>query len=189
MKRFAVLLAMAALIGACGLPTAWKPPASATPTSASFEPFGPSPSPSPPSTPSPTPGHQGPVRLITIVLSAQHLTAYEDSKVIVSTDVTTGRPGMETPVGTHHIMEKYSPYRFISPWPRGDPNYFDPLDVKWAMLFAAGGYFIHDAWWQQNWGPGANTKSGSHGCVNMPESAMGTLYQWAQVGDEVIVSQ
>lgn len=107
--------------------------------------------------------------------------------MILSTDVTTGRPGMETPVGTYHIMEKYSPYKFISPWPRGDPNYYDPLVVDYAMLFAAGGYFIHDAWWQQNWGPGANLKTGSHGCVNVPPAVMGTLYQWARVGDEVIV--
>ncbi len=126
--------------------------------------------------------------MIEVVLSAQHLTAYEGTKVIVSTDVTTGRPGMETPTGHYHIMQKYSPYRFISPWPRGDVNYYDPLDVHWAMLFADGGYFIHDAWWQQNWGPGANLKTGSHGCVNVPESAMGGLYGWARVGDDVIVT-
>lgn len=125
--------------------------------------------------------------MIEIVLSTQHLTAYEGKTAVLATDVTTGRPGMETPTGHFHIQAKYSPYRFISPWPRGDPNYYDPLDVNWAMLFAAGGYFIHDAWWQRNWGPGANARSGSHGCVNVPESAMGPLYAWAQVGDDVIV--
>ena len=189
MKRCAALLVLAALMGACGLPTAWKPPASTSPAVGLFDPYAPSPTPTPTPAPSPTPNHEGPVRLITIVLSAQHLTAYEDSKVIVSTDVATGRPDLATPTGDFHVMAKYSPFLFVSPWPRGDPNYYDPTWVSWAMPFAPGGYFMHDASWQRNWGPGADVRSGSHGCVNVPVSAMKALYQWARVGDEVIVSR
>lgn len=106
---------------------------------------------------------------------------------MVSTDVATGRPGMETPTGHYRILAKYSPFRFTSMWPRGDPRYFDPLWSQWAMLFEKSGYFIHDAWWQVNWGPGANLKTGSHGCVNVPAAKMGPLYAWARVGDAVVV--
>ena len=109
--------------------------------------------------------------------------------MVVSTDVTTGMPDLPTPTGTFKIMAKYSPYRFISPFPRGSPYYFDPLDVNYAMLFADGGYFIHDAWWQRNFGPGGNLKTGSHGCVNVPTPAMPALYQWAQVGDPVVITE
>lgn len=105
--------------------------------------------------------------------------------MVVSTDVTTGQPALPTPTGRFAIMAKYSPYRFISPWPKGSPYYYDPLDVGYAMLFAEGGYFIHDAWWQRNFGPGGNLKTGSHGCVNVPPAAMPALYQWARVGDPV----
>jgi lipoprotein-anchoring transpeptidase ErfK/SrfK len=106
----------------------------------------------------------------------------------VSTDVTTGMPALPTPTGQFHILAKYSPYRFVSPWPRGSPYYYDPLWVDYAMLFANGGYFIHDAWWQPNFGPGANVKTGSHGCVNVPPPAMPALYSWARVGDNVVVT-
>lgn len=128
------------------------------------------------------------MHLIRIVLSAQHLWAYEGSTVVVSTDVTTGRPDLPTPTGHFHIMGRYSPYLFISPWPRGSPYYYDPTWVQWAMPFAPGGYFIHDAAWQRNWGPGADMRSGSHGCVNVPPASMRPLYEWTQVGDDVIVT-
>ncbi len=95
---------------------------------------------------------------------------------------------MPTVTGHFSILAKYSPYLFISPWPKGSPYYYDPTWVQYAMLFDAGGYFINDAAWQRNWGPGANVRSGSHGCVNVPPGAMGPLYQWARVGDVVIVS-
>ena len=189
MKRGAALLVLAALLGACGVPTAWKPPTSTPPAVAVFGPYAASPTPTPSPAPSPSPGHPGPVRLITIVLSAQHLTAYEDSRVIVSTDVATGRPDLATPTGDFHLMARYSPFLFVSPWPPGDPNYYDPTWVSWAMPFAPGGYFMHDASWQRNWGPGADVTSGSHGCVNVPVAAMKALYQWAREGDEVIVSR
>lgn len=185
MNRLAALTGLVVLLSACGAPTALKPAASPSP-SPSATACSPSPSPSP--LPSPSPSPTPPQRVIEIVLSTQHLTAYEDGKAVLSTDVTTGRPGMETVTGHFHILQKFSPYVFISPWPRGDPNYYDPLRVNWAMLFADGGYFIHDAWWQRNWGPGADKLTGSHGCVNVPEAPMGPLYGWAQVGDDVIVT-
>jgi lipoprotein-anchoring transpeptidase ErfK/SrfK len=107
--------------------------------------------------------------------------------VVVSTDVTTGMPDLPTPTGTFKIMAKYSPFQFISPWPRGSPYFYEPLWSDYALLFADGGYFIHDAWWQQNFGPGGNLKTGSHGCVNVPVPQMPNLYKWAQVGDRVVV--
>ena len=97
-------------------------------------------------------------------------------------------PELPTPTGSFRIMAKYSPYRFISPWPKGSPYYYEPLDVGYAMLFASGGYFIHDASWQRNFGPGGNLKTGSHGCVNVPPAAMPAVYQWTRVGDPVLIT-
>jgi len=128
------------------------------------------------------------VHLIKIVLSSQHLWVYEGTTVVVSTDVATGRPDLPTPTGNFHVMSKSSPFLFISPWPKGNPNYYAPVWVSYAMPFAPGGYYIHDATWQTNWGPGANVRSGSHGCVNVPLSSMRALYGWARVGDAVNVS-
>ena len=186
-RRFATAAVAVALLGACGsvasIPGGGPSPSpTAQPTTAPSA--SPTVRPSPAHVPVPTP-QLG--RLIKISLSAQHLWVYEFGVVVVSTDVTTGMPDLPTPTGAFTILAKYSPYKFISPWPSGSPYYYDPLWVDYAMLFADGGYFIHDAWWQRNFGPGGNLKTGSHGCVNIPVGTMPSLYAWARIGDKVMV--
>ena len=193
-QRICCALAFAVLVPACGaVPASAPSPAPSATTGCS-----PSPSPSPSASPfaelsiSPSPSTVPTVakqRSIQISLSAQHLWARDGETVVVSVDVTTGRPELPTPTGRFKILAKYSPYRFISPWPRGSPYYYEPVTVGYAMLFAAGGYFIHDAAWQQNFGPGGNLRTGSHGCVNVPPAAMPALYRWARVGEAVVITR
>jgi lipoprotein-anchoring transpeptidase ErfK/SrfK len=59
--------------------------------------------------------------------------------------------------------------------------------MSYAMLFIDGGYFIHDAPWRSDYGVGANYRSGTHGCVNVPAAAEAWLYAWAPVGTAVTV--
>jgi len=88
------------------------------------------------------------------------------------------------------VLEKKSPIHWISPFPIGSPYYFPPtLWSDQGLLFRQGGFWIHDAAWQANWGPGANAISGSHGCVNVPTGAMPTIYAWAALGDAVLVRE
>ena len=136
-------------------------------------------------TPAPTPAAQG--KLIVVTLATQSLTAYENGKVVATTVVATGRPALPTLTGTFHIKAKYTPYQFISPWPKSSPYWYASAWVKYAMLYQDGGYFIHDAPWRTVYGPGANLTNGTHGCVNVPLSTMSFLYKWASVGTTVIV--
>jgi len=136
-------------------------------------------------TPAPTPGAQG--KVIVVSLATQSLTAYENDKVVATTVVATGRPALPTLTGTFHIKAKYTPYQFISPWPKSSPYWYASAWVKYAMLYEDGGYFIHDAPWRTVYGPGANLTNGTHGCVNVPLSTMSFLYKWASVGTTVIV--
>jgi len=136
-------------------------------------------------TPAPTPAAQG--KLIVVTLATQSLTAYENGKVVATTVVATGRPALPTLTGTFHIKAKYTPYQFISPWPKSSPYWYASAWVKYAMLYEDGGYFIHDAPWRTVYGPGANLTNGTHGCVNVPLSTMSFLYKWASVGTTVIV--
>lgn len=131
-------------------------------------------------------------KLILVSLADQWLIAFQDGKPVLDTPVTTGRPELPTPTGTFHIMARYSPYTFISPWPEGSPYYYAPSPVHYALLFREGGYFIHDAPWRSVFGPGTNLPHddpgyplGSHGCVNVPARAAQTLYHWASVGTAV----
>ena len=126
-------------------------------------------------------------RKIVISLAQQHLWAYDAGQLRLETDVTTGRPELPTPPGDYFIFYKSSPYHMVSPWPYWSPYYYNPVDLQYAMEFLQGGYFLHDAYWRSWYGPGSDIYDGTHGCVNIPLSAMAWLYGWAQIGDEVVV--
>jgi lipoprotein-anchoring transpeptidase ErfK/SrfK len=101
---------------------------------------------------------------------------------------------MPTPLGVYHVLARYSPYRFVSPWPYGSPYYYAPSWTNYALPFRADGYFIHDAPWRSVYGPVSNTGDtpgtnygGTHGCVNVPLATARFLYTWAAIGTEVDV--
>lgn len=134
---------------------------------------------------------------IVVSLSEQKLWAYDGNHLVLSTLVTTGNRALPTPTGTYEVMAKFHPFTFHSPWPKSSPYYYAPSPVNWAMLFKAGGYFIHDAPWRSAYGPGTNAQlgtpgtnyTGSHGCVNVPENIMQQLYAWTTDGTAVVVQQ
>ena len=132
---------------------------------------------------------------IVVSLSQQKLTAYDGSSVFLTSLVTTGNRALPTPTGTYTIMGKFHPFTFRSPWPKSSPFYYPPSLTQWAMLFRAGGYFIHDAPWRSVFGPGSNAAvgkpgsnyTGTHGCVNVPNDVAQKLYAWAPIGTVVQV--
>jgi lipoprotein-anchoring transpeptidase ErfK/SrfK len=126
-------------------------------------------------------------KLIVVSLSRQVLTAYQDGTSVLTTYVATGRPQLPTPPGVYHIFARYAPYKMISPWPTSSPYWYPPSWTNWAMEFAGGGYFIHDAPWRSWYGPGSNIYNGTHGCVNVPYSPMSFLWGWAPMGTTVVV--
>ncbi|HEY8744216.1 MAG TPA: L,D-transpeptidase [Chloroflexota bacterium] len=132
-----------------------------------------------------------PAPAIVISLSAQSLTAYQEGTPVLWTPVTTGRPGLETPVGTTNVFYRSSPYLFISPWPSGSVYWYPPSWVNFALEFRSGGYFVHDAPWEPNWAFGQGSPYGayaSHGCVHVPYNAMRFLYGWTPYGTAVTVT-
>lgn len=130
---------------------------------------------------------------IEVSLSQQLMVVYDGTKALLTSLVTTGNKALPTPLGTYHIIAKLHPYTFISPWPVGSPYYYAPSPVQYALMFKWGGYFIHDAPWRSEFGPGSNARSGTpgqnttgtHGCVNVPPSVAAWLYQWAPIGTVV----
>ena len=126
-------------------------------------------------------------KVIVVSLGRQALTAYQDGTAVLTTLVATGRPALPTPPGVYHIFARYSPYQMISPWPRSSPYWYPNSWTNFAMEFAGGGYFIHDAPWRSWYGPGSNIYNGTHGCVNVPYSPMAFLWNWSPIGTTVIV--
>jgi L,D-transpeptidase-like protein len=129
-------------------------------------------------------------KAIDVDLSAQRLVATECGRVFLSTPITSGRAGLRTPTGTFPIYLKEKNVYFYSPWPQGDPNYYPPMFVAYAMEFLDGGYFLHtDPDEPPNaFGPGSEDgQYASHGCVHVPIDAMTSLYAWAGQGTAVTI--
>ena len=119
-----------------------------------------------------------PAQLFIVVrLGEQSLTLYKDGAVVLRTPVTTGRPALPTPVGSYDIAWRRSPYTFISPWPQGNPFYYPPAHVRWAMYFFDND-FLHDSYEPAGaYGKGSNFGPyASHGCVHVPGDVMQVLY-------------
>jgi lipoprotein-anchoring transpeptidase ErfK/SrfK len=120
----------------------------------------------------------GPGKLFIVVrLEEQSLTLYKDGAIVLRTPVTTGRPALPTPVGSYDIAWRQSPYTFISPWPEGNPYYYPPAHVTWAMYFFDND-FLHDSYEPPGaYGKGSNFGPyASHGCVHVPRDVMQVLY-------------
>jgi lipoprotein-anchoring transpeptidase ErfK/SrfK len=128
-------------------------------------------------------------KVIVVSVQKQELMALQNGVTMLDTLVTTGRPALPTPPGVYNIFYKSSPYHMHSPWPPGDPYWYPDVDMKYAMEFLSGGYFIHDAPWRSAYGPGTNGSNGTHGCINTPRSSgqMDFLYNWADMGTTVVV--
>jgi L,D-transpeptidase catalytic domain len=137
-------------------------------------------------------GHNVPNgKVIDVNLTTQSAVFYDDGCLAGSSLVTTGRAGLRTPTGTYHIYAKYSPIRFISPWPMSSPYYYTPEDAQYGMEFRGGGFFIHDAPWEPSTGFGPGSQNGidaSHGCVHFPTPTMAWLYGWSPIGTTVIIT-
>src|ERR1700730_1540759 len=55
-------------------------------------------------------------KVIEVSLAKQWLYAYQNGRVVFSTAVMTGRPGLGTPRGTYYVFNKLSPTTFTSPF-------------------------------------------------------------------------
>jgi lipoprotein-anchoring transpeptidase ErfK/SrfK len=134
-------------------------------------------------------------KVIVISLGEQAARLYDDGKLVYWSYVTTGRRSEPTPSGLWHVYQKNSPIYYTSPDPPGSPLYFQPTLVHYSMAFHPGGYFLHDAWWRHEFGPGTNLphydpaafNGGSHGCINFPTPAARWIYAWAPLGTPVVV--
>ena len=126
--------------------------------------------PSPPDT-----GHPS-GRWIDIDLSAQRLTAYQDSKPVRSALVSTGLSRTPTPLGQYRIYVKYASASMSGPG-------YHVSNVPYVMYFYRG-YSIHGTYWHNSFG-----RRMSHGCVNLPTSEARWLYNWASVGTLVKIHQ
>ncbi|MFH0818963.1 MAG: L,D-transpeptidase [Patescibacteria group bacterium] len=120
-------------------------------------------------------------KYIDVNLTTQYLQAYYDGEKVMSFYVSTGKRGYDTPTGEFKIYAKFPTLRMTGFYGENNPNNYDLANVPSVLAFY-GDYTIHGAYWHHNWGHVM-----SHGCVNEPLKEAEELYNWANVGDVVVV--
>lgn len=118
---------------------------------------------------------------ILVDLSEQHLWAYENGGLVMNFPISSGRPGSSTPLGITTVTDKL-PTHDYKWFGGGRLTYFIP-DVKWNLRFRKH-YYIHSATWHNNFGHPM-----SAGCINVEQSNAKKIYDWAEVGAKVEISE
>ena len=114
-------------------------------------------------------------------LDQQKVYLYVDGECILETDCVSGKAidsDRITPTGTYRINYRKSPAVLKG------ADYESP--VTYWMPFNRGVGF-HDATWRSKFGGEIYLTAGSHGCINLPYDAAGTLYENVYSGMPVVV--
>ena len=128
-------------------------------------------------------------------ISEQYAWYYDaDGNLLWESGVITGNPnkGNDTPTGVYKVNYKYMNITLRGGYDASTGEYGWETPVTYWMAFVGSSVGFHDATWQSssNFGnPTAYYSVGSHGCVNLPESAAEELYDIIEVGDCVIVHE
>jgi lipoprotein-anchoring transpeptidase ErfK/SrfK len=125
-------------------------------------------------------------KVIQVSLKTQMLTALEGNTVVLNTPISSGLWG-KTPTGTYTIWSKFESTRMTGG--EGD-DYYDLPNVPYVLFFENDevpgylGYSIHGTYWHNNFGHPM-----SHGCINMRTTDGEKIYNWAEIGTQVIIKE
>ncbi|MCA9575252.1 MAG: L,D-transpeptidase [Myxococcales bacterium] len=114
-------------------------------------------------------------RWLDVSVADQVLVAYEGTRPVFVTLVSTGREGRHhrTPLGVHAIWIKLA-YSDMSNLGADTPNEYAIEDVPWVQYFE-GSNGLHAAFWHDDFG-----HARSHGCVNLSPRDARYLFDFTQ---------
>ncbi len=139
----------------------------------------------------------GTVLMVSMVEQAMRF--YQNGKLIRSFQVTMGRVERPALPGYWTVVDRKSPMEFKSSDPPSSPFWYPPTPIHYAILYHWNGYFVHDAWWRVNFGPGTQfphydtggdesfAGNGSHGCINMQENDAAWVYNNTDFNTQIMV--
>ena len=120
---------------------------------------------------------------IVIDLTKEMLYAYDGGTLFMQQAISTGLNLTPTPRGVFTVYKK-TPSRYMQgPLPGISDQYYDLPGVPWDLYFTPDGAAIHGAYWHDHFG-----HPWSHGCVNLPPDKAHELYEWADLGTSVVVT-
>jgi hypothetical protein len=110
-------------------------------------------------------------RWIEVLLDHQTLVAYEGSRPVFATLVSTGRNEHKSPAGLYRIKTKVA-MAAMNNRP-GDPELYRVDDVPWIQYFFEG-YALHGTYWHDQFGT-----QKSHGCINLSPKDARWVFDWS----------
>lgn len=120
-------------------------------------------------------------RWIDINLYEQTIAAYEGTRLVFATVISSGIDPFWTRPGLFNIYEKLETTPMSGSFEADRSDYYYLEDVPWTMYFDQA-RALHGAYWHTGYG-----WPRSHGCVNLSPGDAQWLFQWAEVGDQVYV--
>lgn len=118
---------------------------------------------------------------IEVDISRQHMWYFKDGKLVIDTDVVTGKesdPTRKTPEGLYQVLTKAQDYTMSG-------NYGSAFCHYW-MAISWDGVGIHDLN-RTAWGGTEYITNGSHGCINTPLGAVKAIFESVPTHTPVIV--
>ena len=113
---------------------------------------------------------------IDVSIAHQSLVAYEGTKPVYATLVSTGRDGLGDPESTkatiRGVYRIHTKHVTITMDSTEVGEEFSLRDVPYVQYFETG-YALHGAYWHDGFG-----EPRSHGCINLPEIDAAWLFRW-----------
>lgn len=115
-------------------------------------------------------------KFIFVDLSDQRLYAYERGRIARTFHISSGTRKYPTPVMETKVLSKVPVKTYRWSYGVNHPDNYSLPNVKFNLQIK-GPYFIHYAYWHNNFGYRM-----SHGCINVDKANSEWIYNWADVG-------
>ncbi len=119
-------------------------------------------------------------KFIEVDLLRQRLYAYERGLTARTFLVSTGVAKYPTPVMETAVQKKVFLKDYRWTYGPNNPDNYNLPNVKWNLQIR-GPFFIHYAYWHNNFGHRM-----SHGCINVGKADAEWIYNWADAGTKVV---
>jgi lipoprotein-anchoring transpeptidase ErfK/SrfK len=137
-------------------------------------------------------------QVIVVSFIEEALRVYDNGQLVHSFLITAGRPELPPVPGLWAPLWRRNHITFHSAFPKGSPYWYPDTPINYAVLYHEGGYYLHDSWWRNDYGPGTqfyhvdssgNTSAdyGSHGCINMPLTEAQWVYENTTYNTQILM--
>lgn len=137
-------------------------------------------------------------KVIVVSFVEEALRVYDHGKLVRAFLITAGRPELPPVPGLWSPMWRLTHTTFKSPYPPGSPYWYPDTPINYAIMYHQGGYFLHDSWWRNDYGPGTqfyhidssgnvSADYGTHGCINMPPDQAAWVYNNTDYNTQIVM--